>query len=48
MPRADQPEINRWAREQVEKYFDVRTVASRIETVYQRAIAGGRGGPPLR
>jgi glycosyltransferase involved in cell wall biosynthesis len=42
MPRADQPEISRWAREQVEKYFDVRTVASQIEAVYQRALSGSR------
>lgn len=48
LPRADQPEISRWARDQVEKHFDIRAVASQIEAVYQRASSGGRGGPPLR
>ena len=42
MPRADQAEISRWAREQVEKHFDVRAVASQIEAVYQRALSGSR------
>jgi glycosyltransferase involved in cell wall biosynthesis len=36
-PRADQAEVSRWIRGELEKHFDVRTVADQVESVYQRA-----------
>jgi glycosyltransferase involved in cell wall biosynthesis len=37
-PRPDQAEISRWIRSQVEKYFDIRSVAAQVELVYRRAL----------
>jgi glycosyltransferase involved in cell wall biosynthesis len=37
-PHADQAEVSRWARAQLEKDFDIRNVASQVEAVYQRAL----------
>ena len=36
--RGDQQELSRWSRAQVEKYFNLQTVASQIEAVYQKAL----------
>ena len=37
-PRSDQLELNRWARTQVEKYFDIQSVAAQIDALYRRAF----------
>jgi glycosyltransferase involved in cell wall biosynthesis len=37
-PRPDQPDLARWGRSQVEKFFDIRTVAAQVEAVYRRAL----------
>jgi glycosyltransferase involved in cell wall biosynthesis len=42
LPRAEQAEIDRWARLQVEKYFDIRTVAKQVEDVYVDLIPRNR------
>ncbi len=36
--RSDQQEISRWSRAQVERDFNIRTVAPQVESVYQRAL----------
>jgi glycosyltransferase involved in cell wall biosynthesis len=37
-PRSDVQRMNRWGRSEVEKHFDIRTVASQVEGVYQKAL----------
>jgi glycosyltransferase involved in cell wall biosynthesis len=37
-PRAQQPELNLWARAQVVKEFDIRKIAPQVEAVYARAL----------
>ena len=37
-PQGNDQEINRWARSQVEKDFDLRKVAAQVEAVYQKAL----------
>ena len=45
-PKPVQHERNSWARAQIEKEFDIRTVASKVEAVYKRAIASARDEAP--
>ena len=37
-PRQDPQELSRWARSQIEKDFDIRTIASQVEAIYQKAL----------
>ena len=47
-PRADLSEVSRWGRAQVEKYFDIRKVASQVESVYQVALSRANKSRPSR
>ena len=37
-PRQDPQELSRWAHSQIEKDFDIRTIASQVEAIYQKAL----------
>jgi glycosyltransferase involved in cell wall biosynthesis len=47
-PRTNLNEISHWGRAQMEKYFDIRQVASQVESVYECALTRAHKKAPSR